>query len=69
MEVNGQNIEVKNEHQLALNSGRSMKPEKFGKEQAQDDVYKWTSLRSSYLAEANVDRAQVYQMGNWYGAG
>jgi FecR protein len=68
VEVNGQNIEVKNEHQLAFNAGASMKPEKFDK-QAQDDLYRWSSLRSSYLAEANVDRAQIYQMGNWYGAG
>jgi len=68
VEVNGQNIEVKNEHQLAFNAGASMKPEKFDKN-TQDDLYKWSSLRSSYLAEANVDRAQVYQMGNWYGAG
>jgi uncharacterized membrane protein YgcG len=68
VEVNSQNIGVKNEHQLALNAGSSMKPEKFDKD-AQDDLYRWSSLRSSYLAEANVDRAQVYQMGNWYGAG
>jgi hypothetical protein len=67
VEVKGQNIEVKNEHQLAL--GGSMKPEKFDKE-SQDDLYRWSSLRSSYLAEANVDRAQDYQMAtNWYGAG
>jgi hypothetical protein len=66
--MNGQEIEVKNDHQLALNANGSMKPEKFDKE-IQDDLYRWSSLRSSYLAEANVDRAQVYQMGNWYGAG
>jgi hypothetical protein len=68
VEVNGQNIEVKNNHQLVLDTGGSMKPEKFDK-QTQDDLYQWSSLRSSYLAEANVDRAQVYQMGDWYGAG
>ena len=69
VEVNGQHIDVKNQRQLALNAGGSMKPEKFDKEQAQDDLYRWSSLRSSYLAEANVDRAQVYEMGNWYGPG
>ncbi|HWO29793.1 MAG TPA: FecR domain-containing protein, partial [Candidatus Acidoferrum sp.] len=57
VEVKGQNIEVKNERQLALGTGGSMKPEKFDKE-SQDDLYRWSSLRSSYLAEANVDRAQ-----------
>jgi hypothetical protein len=68
-EVNGQDIKVENGRQLAFNTGASMKPEKFDKEQVQDDLYRWSSLRSSYLAEANVDRAKDYQMGNWYGAG
>src|SRR6266404_2618939 len=67
VEVNGQNIKVENEHQLAFGAGASMKPEKFDKE-VQDDLYRWSSLRSSYLAEANVDRAQDYQVGS-YGAG
>jgi hypothetical protein len=69
VQVNGQDIEVKKEHQLAYNAGASMKPEKFDKTQVQDDLYRWSSLRSSYLAEANVDRARNYQVGNWYGAG
>jgi FecR protein len=69
VQVSGQDIEVKKEHQLAFKAGRSMKPEKFDKEQVQDDLYRWSSLRSSYIAEANVDRAQVYPVGNWYGAG
>src|SRR5882762_8188501 len=68
VEVNGQNVEVKKDHQLALNADAAMKPAKFDKD-VQSDLYGWSSLRSSYLAEANVDRAQVYQMGNWYGAG
>jgi hypothetical protein len=69
VEVNGQDIKVEKEHQLALNPGASMKPEKFDKEQVKDDLYQWSSLRSSYLAEANVDRAQDFQVDNWYGAG
>jgi hypothetical protein len=69
VEVNGHIIKVENDHQLALNPGASMKPEKFDKEQVKDDLYQWSSLRSSYLAEANVDRAQDYQVDNWYGAG
>ena len=69
IEVNGHNIKVENDHQLAFNAGASMTPEKFNKEQDQDDLYRWSSLRSSYLAEANVDRAQDHQEGYWYGAG
>jgi len=35
------------------------------------DLYRWTSLRSSYLAEANADAAGTYAGGGqgWYGAG
>ena len=69
IEVNGHNIKVENDHQLAFNAGASMTPEKFNKQQDQDDLYRWSSLRSSYIAEANVDRAQDHQEGYWYGAG
>jgi FecR protein len=69
IEVNGHNIKVENAHKLAFNAGASMTPEKFNKEKDQDDLYRWSSLRSSYLAEANVDRAQDHQEGYWYGAG
>jgi len=69
VQLNGKDVEVKDEHQLALGVGGSTKPEKFDKE-TQDDLYRWSSLRSSYLAEANLDRAQDYQIAtNWYGAG
>src|SRR5258708_33365453 len=40
VQVNGQDIEVKKEHQLAFNAGGSMKPEKFAKEQNQDQLYR-----------------------------
>jgi hypothetical protein len=61
-------IQVKSKHQVALSANASLKPEKFDIQQA-DDLYNWSSLRSSYVAEANVDRAQTYAMGNWYGSG
>jgi hypothetical protein len=69
VQVNGDTIKVENDHQLAFNAGASMKPEKFDKERDQDDLYRWSSLRSSYLAEANVDRARDHEGGYWYGAG
>src|SRR6266850_7273166 len=62
-------VEVKGGHQLALGDEGAPKAEKFNKEQGQDDLYRWSSLRSSYTAEANVDRAQTYTMGGWYAAG
>jgi len=62
-------VQVKGDHQVALGDGGSLKAEKFDKTQTQDDLYRWSSLRSSYTAEANVDRAQNYTMGGWYGPG
>jgi len=61
--------QAQGDRQIALGDSGSPKAEKFNKEQAQDDLYRWSSLRSSYTAEANVDRAQNYTMGGWYGAG
>ena len=60
-------VTVKDKHELTL--GGSQNAEKFNEEQSQDDLYRWSSLRSSYTAEANVDRAQNYSLGGWAGAG
>jgi hypothetical protein len=60
-------ITVKDKHELTL--GGSQSAAKFDEKQAQDDLFRWSSLRSSYTAEANVDRAQNYTLGGWYGAG
>lgn len=38
-------------------------------DQNPDDLNQWSSLRSSYLAEANVDEAQDYENGNASGDG
>ena len=51
-----------------------LKPRKFDKNAYTDDFYRWASLRSSYLAEANVDAARRYGgeagwYGGWYGEG
>jgi FecR protein len=67
VEMNGQDLTVESGHQIVFNAG-AMKTEKFNKDQIQDDLYRWSSLRSSYLAEANSDQAQDYQAGT-YGGG
>jgi hypothetical protein len=56
-------------HQLTLNDSKS---HGFDKKKAEeDDFYRWASLRSAYLAEANVDAARRYAPGSasWYGPG
>jgi FecR protein len=52
-------IDVKGGRQLALN-GEMVKPTGFDKNHSEDDLYNWSSLRSDYLGEANVDLAAQY---------
>ena len=65
--------EIKSHHELMLNGGTSEslakeKPADFDTNQP-DDLYKWSSLRSKYLAEANnqiaAEYAGAYAPG-WY---
>lgn len=51
---------LKSGHEIALAQGATEKPAKFNKDQAQDDLYKWSSLRSQYLADANQQIAGEY---------
>ncbi len=65
-------IEVKGGHEVNLAMGADVKAHGFDKKAFEDDLYNWSSLRSSYLAEANVGQARVYAGGpgfwgaNWY---
>ena len=67
-------IDVKGGHQLVLN-GESFKPQGFNKDQASaDPLYKWSSLRSNYLGQANLNLAEEYAgysgfYPGWYWAG
>ena len=64
------NTTVKKGHELALNSPK-LKEEGFNKNSvtANNDLYRWSSLRSQYLSEANVNSAQLYYANGWYGPG
>ena len=75
LQANVKPIDVKAGRQLALN-GEPAKPQSFNKDQAQaqDELYKWSSLRSQYLGEANIDLAEQYAgvsdfNPGWYWAG
>jgi len=66
-------IEVKGSHQLVL-TGEPTSPQHFNKDKSQDDLYKWSSLRSEYLGKANVNLASEYAgtpgfNPGWYWAG
>lgn len=65
-------IKIKGGHELDFASGDPLKAVKFDKKTYEaSDLYRWTSLRSSYLAEANADAAQTYiaNGGGWFGDG
>jgi hypothetical protein len=68
-------VTVKGGHQVTLDSSVAFKAQKFDKKQYEaGDLYRFSSLRSSYLAEANMDAARIYGNGygygpGWYGAG
>ncbi|MCU1223012.1 MAG: hypothetical protein JWQ42_1105 [Edaphobacter sp.] len=66
-------IEVKGSRQIVL-TGEPANPQHFDKGRSEDDLYKWSSLRSEYLGEANVDLASEYAGASsfypgWYWAG
>jgi uncharacterized membrane protein YgcG len=68
-------VENGKEHEK-VNGGRELtlagndlyKPHKFDKKSYEEgDLYRWSSLRSAYLAEANVDAAGLYAENQWGG--
>ena len=66
VQTNGRQIELKGERQLELNTQATLKARKFDRKAYEDDFYRWASLRSSYLADANVDAARRYAgHGGW----
>ncbi|WP_446742490.1 FecR domain-containing protein [Silvibacterium acidisoli] len=50
---------VKGSRELAVN-GELAKPQDFDKNKVHDDLYNWSSLRSQYLGQANLDLAMSY---------
>lgn len=66
-----QHVKVKGGHEVALNAGTKLKSRKFDeKSYERSDLYRFSNLRSEYLAEANVDAARMYAGGpDWYGPG
>jgi hypothetical protein len=53
-------LKLKSGHEVTLATGDSLKTVGFDRNQAQDALYRWSSLRSEYLAEANLNLASTY---------
>ncbi len=67
-----QRITVKGGHELDLAATGKLKTTKFDQNAvAQSDLYRFSALRSQYLAEANAGTARIYVAGGpgWYGPG
>jgi FecR protein len=64
-------VTVKGGHQLALDTTGKLKARDFNKKEVanNDDLYRWSSLRSQYLSEANINTAQLYYANGWWGPG
>ena len=65
-----EHVDVKGGRELPLASNGLSKAQKFDKKSYEEgDLFRWSSLRSGYLAEANVDAAGMYAANGWGGAG
>jgi hypothetical protein len=71
VELGGREIGVGEGEQLDLRATDKPKARGFNRNEAKDAFYRWSSLRSSYLAEANIDAARSYRAygSGWYGPG
>ena len=57
---------MKGGHELTVQTDLAHKSQKFDRNSAQDDdLYRWSGLRSAYLGEANVDRAGYFANYSW----
>lgn len=64
--LDGREIHIQGGHEMTLTAAK-LKAEGFDKKAYEDDLYRWSQLRASYLAEANIQMARTYQGGYGYG--
>jgi FecR protein len=63
-------ITLKGNHEISLTENAPRKTSHFDKKAYQNnDLYAWNSLRSTYLAEANIGSDQWAIANGWYGWG
>src|SRR5260370_3742928 len=68
--VTGAHVTIDGVHQVDFNIQGKLKSEGFNKDSYNNsDLYRWSSLRSSCLADANVDAARTYFVDGYYGPG
>src|SRR5580658_1488720 len=66
VEGGGKPVTVKSGREVSIASGGHLDVHKFDKKSYEEgDLYRWSSLRSAYVAEANVDAAGIYANNGW----
>ena len=66
VEEGSSSVTVKGGREVSLDGNGLLKAQKFNKKvYEEDDLYRWSSLRSAYLAEANIDAAGIYAANGW----
>lgn len=64
-------VSLGDHHQVMVNAEGKVKGKDFDTKQYADEFYRWSGLRSGYLAEADADEARLYLNGGvgWVGSG
>ena len=66
VENGGKPLTVKGGREVSFGSNGRLEVQKFDKKSYEEgDLYRWSSLRSAYLAEANVNAAGIYPANGW----
>lgn len=68
---NDKKIDLGDEREVLLTPNTKLKVNAFDARKYEDDLFRWSALRSGYLAEASVDQARLYVNGGpaWIGPG
>lgn len=68
---NDKKVNLGNERQVVLTPNTKLKANSFDARKYEDDLFRWSALRSGYLAEASADQARLYVNGGagWVGPG
>ena len=66
VEYDDRHVDVKGGREVPLETAEQLETRKFDKKSRYgDDLYRWSSLRSAYVAEANVNAAGLYAVNGW----
>jgi hypothetical protein len=68
---NDKKVDLGRERELVLNAAAKPRARDFDARNYEDDLFRWSALRSGYLSEASVEQARIYVNGGpgWFGPG